>query len=284
LIGPILLLAMLWRIGPEKCWAALCRADPVWFLAACALSIPALAVKAHRWREMVRGLGLELSFGESAGVYAAGMLAGAVTPGKVGDLAKAPLLAARGVPLGAGLAVSLVDRVFDGVVLLALGLGGLATLPALPGQGAVVVAATIAVGITMAAAIVFRGPLAAALCVTSARWWLFMTATTLTASALYFGSACLCAESLGLSLGVVDVVAGASVAAVLALLPISVAGIGTRDAAFVVIFAQRGVEAEQAVALSSLILAWMLVNCVIFLATSRLCLRDMGATSHEPGQ
>jgi len=281
LLGPLFLLAMLWRIGPEKCLAAVCGADPVWFLAACGLSIPALAVKAHRWQEMVRALGLELSLSESAGVYAAGMLAGAVTPGKVGDLAKAPLLAARGMPLGAGVAVSLVDRVFDGVVLLALGLGGILAMPALPGRGAIVVGAAVALGLTVGAAMIFRGPLAAAMRGTGARWWLVMTATTLAASALYFASAFLCAKSLGLSLGAVDVVAGSSVAAVLALLPVSVAGIGTRDAAFVVIFAQRGVNAEQAIAFSSLILAWMLVNCVLFLAASRLCLRD--AEEPDPG-
>jgi uncharacterized membrane protein YbhN (UPF0104 family) len=285
---------MLWRIGPEKCWSAVCGADPVWFLVACGLSIPALAIKAQRWQGIVRALGFELSFGESAGVYAAGMLAGAVTPGKVGDLAKAPLLATRGVPLSAGVAASLLDRVFDGVVLLALGLGGLIALPTLPGRGAVVIAAAVALGLTVAAAIVLRGPLANALRLTGARWWLVMTATTLAASALYFASAYFCAASLGLSLGVADVVAGSSVAAVLALLPVSVAGIGTRDAAFIVIFSQRGVEAEQAVAFSSLILAWMLVNCVFFLVASRLIpgdagrpqdpLPSVGATSHESAE
>jgi len=271
-LGPLLLLAMLWRIGPEKCWAVLGAAAPTWFLAACALSIPALAVKAVRWREMVRSLGVALSFGESAGMYSAGMLAGAVTPGKLGDFAKTPLLTARGVSVGAGLTVSLVDRAFDGVTFLAVGLGGLAALPALPGPAAVVAAAARALGITLAAAIAFRGPLAAVLRETGAKWWLVTIATTLAASAFYFASACLCAVALGLPLGPVDVVAGSSVAAVLALLPVSVAGIGTRDAAFVVIFAQRGVGAEQAVALSSLILAWMLVNCVLFLVTSRLYL------------
>ncbi len=57
----------------------------------------------------------------------------------------------------------------------------------------------------------------------------------------------------------------------LALLPVTVAGIGTRDAAFVVLFAPRGVDAQHAMALSGLILAWMLVNCVFFLLVSRLC-------------
>jgi hypothetical protein len=53
------------------------------------LSFPSIAVKGLRWQWMLRAVGFESSFGESTGVYAAGTLAGAVTPGKVGDLTKA---------------------------------------------------------------------------------------------------------------------------------------------------------------------------------------------------
>jgi uncharacterized membrane protein YbhN (UPF0104 family) len=105
----------------------------------------------------------------------------------------------------------------------------------------------------------------------SFKWWFVTTASTITASGLYFGSAYCCAKAIGLPLGIIDVVAGSSVAAVLALLPVSVAGIGTRDAAFVAIFAQCGVDGEHAIAFSGLILAWMVVNCVLFLLVSRLC-------------
>jgi coenzyme F420 hydrogenase subunit beta len=294
LLGPLLLLVMLWRIGPRECWSVVRGADPLWFGAACALSIPALAVKASRWQAIVRASGSRLSFRESAGVYAAGMLAGAVTPGKVGDLAKAPLLLARGVPVGVGITASLLDRVFDGVVLLALGLGSVFALPAMPGRGSIALASAVALGLSIGAALVFRRFVARVLGATGLRWWLGTSATTLVALALYFASVYCCVAALGLSLGVVDVVAGASMAAVLALLPVTVAGIGTRDAAFVVIFAQRGVDARHAVALAGLILAWMLVNCGLFLAVSRLVPRaapqpqsplpSVGATPHASAQ
>jgi uncharacterized membrane protein YbhN (UPF0104 family) len=274
LLGPLLLAVMLWRVGPGKCWSAVSGADFFWFLAACLLSIPSIAVKGLRWQWMLRAVGFKCSFGESTGVYAAGMLAGAVTPGKVGDLAKAPLLVSRGLPLGDGVAASLLDRVFDGVVLLALGLGGMLAMPALPGRAIIAVTAVLAMGITIAATYLFRDSFAGALRISGVGWWLVMTATTLVASAMYFGSAYCCAKAVGLSLGAVDVVAGSSVAAVLALLPVSVAGIGTRDAAFIAIFAHCGVDAEQSIAFSSLILAWMLINCVFFLVVSRLCPRD----------
>ena len=62
LFGPALLLVMLWRIGPEKCWSALRGADPFWFLAACSLSLPALAVKGIRWQEILRLARLRVLF------------------------------------------------------------------------------------------------------------------------------------------------------------------------------------------------------------------------------
>jgi coenzyme F420 hydrogenase subunit beta len=291
MLGPLLLIVMLWRIGPEKCWSAISGADFFWFLAACLLSIPSIAVKGLRWQWMLRAVGFESSFGESTGVYAAGMLAGAVTPGKVGDLAKAPLLLARGLPLSDGVAASLLDRVFDGIVLLALGLGGILAMPALPGRTIIALTALIAIGISIAAVYLFRDSFAKTLHISGVGWWLVMAITTLAASAMYFASAYCCAKAIGLSLGIVDVVAGSSVAAVLALLPISVAGIGTRDAAFVAIFAHCGVDAGQSIAFSSLILAWMLVNCVFFLVVSRCCPHDAkkpqvltrsdGVISHE---
>jgi hypothetical protein len=270
MIGPLLLIVMLWRVGPEKCWSAISGADFFWFLAACLLSIPSIAVKGLRWQWMLRAVGFESSFGESTGIYAAGMLAGAVTPGKVGDLAKAPLLVYRGLPMSDGVAASLLDRVFDGIVVLALGLGGILAIPTLPARTIITVTALIAIGISIVAAYLFRDSFAKALHISGVGWWLVMILTTFAASAMYFASAYCCAKAIGLNLGIVDVVAGSSVAAILALLPVSVAGIGTRDAAFVAIFAHCGVDAGQSIAFSSLILAWMLVNCVFFLTVSQL--------------
>jgi glycosyltransferase 2 family protein len=289
LVGPLLLAVMLWRVGPAACWSAVRGCDFRWFLAACLFSVPALWAKALRWQVIVRAVGGEFSFRECMGVYAAGMLAGAVTPGKVGDLAKAPLLAARGVSLADGIVASLVDRVLDGVVLLGLGLAGILALPLVPGRAAVAAAAVVAVVLTVAAALVFRKTLWRALRLTDFRHWTLLMATTLIASALYFASAYACAEALRLPLGVLDVCAGSAVAAVLALLPVSIAGIGTRDAAFVVIFARCGIDARGAIALSSLILAWMLVNCALFLVVSWRYAGNlappsftyMGATSHD---
>jgi uncharacterized protein (TIRG00374 family) len=136
-------------IGPDKCWSAITGADFFYFFAACALSIPSIVIKGLRWQWILRAVGFTSSLAESTSVYAAGMLAGALTPGKVGDLAKAPLHAPRGLPLTHGVAASLLDQVFDGVVLLALALAGILAMPGLPGRKIIAAASALAIAITV---------------------------------------------------------------------------------------------------------------------------------------
>jgi uncharacterized membrane protein YbhN (UPF0104 family) len=61
--------------------------------------------------------------------------------------------------------------------------------------------------------------------------------------------------ALRIDLDLTYVIASTSLAGLAALLPISVGGIGTRDATLVILFAMTGHSREEAVALSTLILA-----------------------------
>ena len=60
----------------------------------------------------------------------------------------------------------------------------------------------------------------------------------------------------------------AAMAMVFSLLPITVAGVGTRDAAFILLLGQIGIAREESLALSSLILAVFLVNCGVLYIVS----------------
>jgi uncharacterized membrane protein YbhN (UPF0104 family) len=55
---------------------------------------------------------------------------------------------------------------------------------------------------------------------------------------------------------------------VISLLPITVAGVGTRDAAFILLLGQIGIERQESLALSALILAVFLVNCAVLYVIS----------------
>ena len=88
----------------------------------------------------------------------------------------------------------------------------------------------------------------------------------------YYAAAWLCSRAVRLDVPLVGVVAAVSVAAVLAMVPVTVAGIGTRDGTFALVLGAQGFRADAAVAISSLVLATMVVNCAVFFLLQRLCL------------
>jgi len=298
LLGPCLLAVLLWRVGPRQWWRQVTGADPVWFAAACAMALPLAVGKGWRWLQIVRAQGVALSLREALGIYSAGMVAAAVTPGRVGDLAKVYLLTQRGADSGTGLAAVVVDRLIDAGLLLALATAGIVAVPGLPRAAAVAMVAAAGIGVVAVAGVLWSPRVAqrvlrrwagarwadrAAEALSSfhagfrsvgPRWWPVVAVGTVAAWAPYFAAAWCCSRALGLGLPAVHLVTAVSMAAVLAMVPVTVAGIGTRDATFALVLGRAAVTPDQAVALASLLLAWMVVNCAVFYAVSRLTLGE----------
>lgn len=108
--------------------ATLSRASLVPLAAAGGAVLANLAIKAWRWRWMVRqALGVELRFGEALAMIPVGVAAGALIPGHAVDLGKPAMLAIRhGVALRPAVGLGLWERLFDfGALLVLAGLAGL---------------------------------------------------------------------------------------------------------------------------------------------------------------
>ena len=86
---------------------------------------------------------------------------------------------------------------------------------------------------------------------------------TLIAWSISFLQGYMISRSLDINISFITVVACMSIAAILNLLPISILGIGTRDAVFISIFAMLSISYEQAVAFSMLILLFMVFNGIL---------------------
>lgn len=295
-VGPALLAGILWRVGPTAWWRSVREASPIWFLVACAWTLPGTVIRAWRWRRILGALGHALPLGSSVRIHAAGSLAGAVTPGKVGDVAKAAFLPALGVPVGVGVTASLLDRALDVLGLLVAAAAAALLLPGLPSSVLVVLVAWAAV-LMLAVAALVRGPpgggasrasgageaggreriarvretlwrewrrLSRALRRAGVVTWAALLLATALSWATYVASVACCARSLEVEVGAAELVLAVSLAAAMSALPITVAGIGTRDAVYVVALSASGVAAHRAVGLSSLVLAWTLVNALLF--------------------
>lgn len=258
------ILASLWRaVNPARVLDALARADAATIAAGFALLVPAILAAGWRLRALAPHGGRPSLRAAIALVLAASALNQAL-PAKVGDLAKAWWLAAGGgVAPGRALALVAVEKLVDLAALLVLAaLGLLALRPATPigvAGGAIIAAglATIAIAFAVPAAATrpltglasrltrFAGAAALADAWHEARTDLLSRPRHLVAVAgaslvvwgALLGQVWTFARALGADLPLSTAFALAPIAFVIGLVPISFAGIGTRDAALVVVFA-----------------------------------------------
>ncbi len=125
-VGPLLLLLLIWRAGPNALWNIFRRAHPGWLFLAFLLNFPQLGLKAWRWHRLVQWQGMRLSYSRTLLAYFSSLLIGFLTPGRLGEMAKAITLKEEcGVSFAAGLSSVVADRMFDMYLLLVLGMLGI---------------------------------------------------------------------------------------------------------------------------------------------------------------
>lgn len=260
------ILALLWRsVDPAAILAAAQQTAPVWFWAAVALTIPLTLATAWRFAALSSG---SVAAGEALRLILAASTLNMVLPSKMGDLAKAWILRRDGT-MGGGRALALVvlEKLLDLWSLVAVGAIALAvTRPSLPGGEPSLALALLvlwggAVGLllpmlagrrALAPLLVVSKPLGklhAKLAALVADWdaligWLWQrparALAMLTGSLLlwvgHMVQIWLFASAIGEApLGLT--MAFAVIAILAGLLPFTFAGVGTRDAAMVVLFA-----------------------------------------------
>ncbi len=247
------------------------------------LAFPLIAVKAARWRVLLADMGQRVTLASSTIAYAVGMGAGALTPGQVGDFGKAWFVRLQGIPLRYGIVASLIDRLFDAALLLLM----LAWVSLVWGTGGSLwVTVALLVAMVGAGSTLVRGPvqkrLAKFAVVAASRWgWLgglaslhaeagplaigpgaFLRAFLLTIAAYVIAVLRieLLVQSLGEALDLVQTLTVATLASGANLVPITVAGIGTRDVALALYLGSLGKAPSLALSLSTLVLMLNLVN------------------------
>lgn len=288
--GAALLALLLWWVDPHELWRLLRTADPAWLALGLVSAVAANAASALRWWALARWLGAGVGAGWALATYLRGVAVNALLPGAVvgGDMYRAHALAAQGLPwFEASLSV-LCDRLSGLWLLVVIGalaaawgltqavagpLPGVPQLVAWGASGPWALAAIAALALLLPLAMLFawqRGiarPQADA--ASGERPWhrrlvhlahrpralaqygwqlLGSTAVQL----LSIGTLASGGVALGVDLPVWAWAASAVPIFLLATLPLSVGGWGTREAAAVVALAAFGVAAPQAVAVSML--------------------------------
>ena len=310
LLGPAILAYFLLTTDLHRI-AAILR-DVRWtpLLLSLALFPGVVLTKAWRWRRLIAELGVPApSLGRSVTLFLIGQFAGAATPGQSGDFVRAWYLRERGSALSTALFSVLFDRLLDFLLLALVSLVGLvAFLDVFPPRCG---RRSSARRVGFAAVIVVVVP--ALMARRSRRWLIGRRAPLRTAvdaaatralagvarqppgpSASRAGAALRDGRGDGGGDGA-DLAAlprarrrravgaaggAAALISILQTLPVSVAGVGVRDAVLVAVLAHHGYPAERALALSALFLVLVIEQMLIgFFVAMR---HPLGDAAREP--
>lgn len=305
LIGPLILAYFLLTSDLGDIVANFGRMDPAPLLLSLALYPVFVVVKAWRWSTIMRELGMRVPpFGFTAVLYMIGLFLGGATPGQSGDFLKAWYLRERGQPLASALFSILLDRLFDFLIMALLGLLGLvAFLDVLPPPLRLAAVAFAALFILLTPTLMARRP----------RDWLMnralplaprrvratierwrdqfaglnlrpaLLANLMLASAGSATSTVVRIYLLFLALKlynvpILAVISSTALIAILGALPISIAGVGVRDAILIPVLALYGYTTEQALSLSALFLLLNVEQIIVgFLVSLRYPLGQVPA-------
>lgn len=242
------------------------------------LGLAMTGVRGLRWHGMLRLQALEVPRWQAVLVYGSGIFLGSVTPGRLGDLGKALYLRQeRGLSWEKALAGAVADRLLDLGVMLLLGVWALWELDLVDAQRVLWAAISglllalgwfFAVSTKMAFSRRVVGALrrhrltrllrGMAVEMAGLLGWsgVWMVALTALAYGLYFTQTYLLAQAQGLPLTPAEVSAAVVLVGLASFLPVSIAGLGTREGLLILIMGQRGVPGsiEAGVAYSTLFL------------------------------
>jgi glycosyltransferase 2 family protein len=291
LLGPTLLILFLFNADLGQLWLTL-REVALWPIVLSLLLMPPFVViKSWRWARLLREMGIKLGLPTACAIYTVGLFYGATTPGQAGDLLKAVYLRDRGHPLPPAMLSVVLDRLFDLLIMAALATLGIFALGRLLPSRELQTALVALMGLGLAAlttVLLARGPrqwtltvllprLAPRLTATLTRWnsqlstlalsprlLVVVSIASLISAGFTFLRLWLLFLALGLDLVPLYVVVGASaLIAVLQVLPISIAGVGVRDAVLIAILLPFGYSTEQALTLSALFLLLNLEHILV---------------------
>ena len=297
LLGPALLILLLSQMDVQQAGATFLQADRVWVTLSTVLILPLIALKTVRWQGILRAQSIRYRFWPAYVAYFASLFVGFLTPGRLGEFTKALYVwhdgksdASQQISFASALSGVIADRIFDLGAVIIVSLLALANL-------AVDIAAWLALlavcvllaggfvlllhpgaysrvqrlglrlgkpGIKLFAEDGWVSELRLGLIHLRGGYLLAAILFTAVAYGLYFGQCHLLALALDLPLSYLQVCYVVALGGLVTLLPVSISGLGTREATMVAYLATMGISAEASLGFSLLVFAtFYLGGCLI---------------------
>lgn len=275
-IGIAVLIILIWKVDINKIWMVAVKIDPR-YLAVLPVTIAGVFVlQTLKWLLIARKQGVHIGFKGLFGITFISFFYGTITPGKIGNLIKISYLKERTGHSFAECSTSVfIDKLLDLIVVFLFGIAGSYLI--IEKVSGIFIGVIIAFGmlaisifffhdeartkrfinrffgfmITARLQDKFRGPFEAFYRVMPRKRWLAVPfIVTLLTWILIYSQNFLIARALGIELNYFVFVVLLALGTVAALIPISISGLGTREAVLVSIFMLYGVAPEKTIAMS----------------------------------
>ena len=277
LIGPLLLIAVIWRIDDkEALWGAIKDANWPLLAVTSLFTVPMIHLKIVRWRGLLAERGYAYPLRRSYAAALASMYLGMLTPGRVGDVLRIQYVRREiDAPYAEGLATTIMDRFSDLYVVAAVAaLGTVHFASVLRGDLANATWLAVTIALVAPLLVLAKGPaeLFGVLLARFAQRWqtnldavlralrgltrksiVFAIPLTLGAYAISFAQGWLISRAIGIELSYFDVAALISATSLLGLMPISISGVGVRELFLALVFPALGLLPAQGVVFGLLV-------------------------------
>ena len=277
IFGLLLFVVIVVKLDPHRISHVILKADFAILGIALILVIPLMMLKSWRWQYLLAMQGFFISFKESFAVYLEAFYVGLITPGRLGEFIKALYLKEKkGVSIGEGFSSVLIDRLQDVLPFIVVGLLGLILSPF--GESYLYLIIGIMLLFLLIWILVFKAKVWKKIVQRVVRELVpkkyrnsvdvqldsFFTGigkfrdfrmivpviATIASAALVFLQCYLIAISLSISVSFVYLAFCVSVAGLASLIPVSIYGLGTREATLIGLFSRVGLSSESAVVFS----------------------------------
>lgn len=271
LVGLLLFVVVLSRLDLSSLAAAVASLDPLGLCLGQAIILAILYLKAVRHYYLLRAKGIDMPFRSALQIFLQSSFWGFVSPGRLGEFSRMGYLKDYSPSALTSASTVVLDRLLDIAAVVLLWLGAL-FLAQFPGRDALVRLAA-------------PGAVAGVAALAAARWWLArrrpdgrlagiasalfslpgkwrFLAATLAIWGLYYLGCWIMAAAIPVAAPAAFLVFCAATANAVSFLPLSVAGIGTRDATLVLLFSSMALDPAKAVVFSATFLLSYLTGMV----------------------
>lgn len=247
------------------------------------LNLVMILIQAWRWNWLKRVQNINYKFIDSFLFFGAGVYLGIITPGRIGDLIKIAYLKKDNYSIGRSSLNVILDRLADIFFLLILGGVGLILISDKIFNSMVVwLIIILSALIIIFLVLIYKKQFLLWLVpkkyknawtasytdfVTDLKLYKFkdyliLFGFTLLAWSIYFGQMYLLAQSINLFISLDYLIVAVTAAAIVAFLPISIYGLGTREATLIYFFSKVDITTEKTLSFSILILIVFLTNAI----------------------